>query len=305
MLLTDVVADAFDPPPRGKGGVSWRMSLAHPPETREALLALLDWYVESGADFALDDAPHDRYADSARAPTAVSEPPPPSRAVERGEPRAPLTPAPRRARPETLIAPPDEAARAAETTAAAARDLDDLAARLADFPHAPFRDMARHFLFGAGAPGARLMAFDAAPGATEESGGAAFSGERAKLLDNMLAAIGLDRGSARLAYVSPWRPPGDKALTPQEMAVFAPFARRHVELARPEVLLLFGEAPARIMLETGEPLAKLRGKCFDVRCGDHAARAFVFSSLDAMLKSAGLKPAAWRDLRAAAALLRS
>jgi DNA polymerase len=165
--------------------------------------------------------------------------------------------------------------------------------------------MAQHFLFGAGAPAARLIAFDAAPGVTEETGGEAFSGLSAKLLDNMLAAIGFDRSSATLAYVSPWRPPGDRALSPHEAAIFAPFARRRVELARPDVLLIFGEAPARIMLTTNEPVGKLRGKAFEARCGAHVARAFVFSSLEAMLKSAALKPAAWRDLRRAAEALES
>ena len=148
-----------------------------------------------------------------------------------------------------------------------------------------------------------LIAFDAAPGVTEETSGEAFSGLSAKLLDNMLAAIGFDRSSATLAYVSPWRPPGDRALSPHEAAIFAPFARRRVELARPDVLLIFGEAPARIMLTTNEPVGKLRGKAFEARCGAHVARAFVFSSLEAMLKSAALKPAAWRDLRRAAEAL--
>ena len=274
--------------------------------TREALVALLDWYVESGVDLALDDAPHDRYADSARMPEPVAPP----TAIEAApaapaSPRTSLAPAPVTLRPraETQIAAPEEAMRAARESAAAARDLADLATRLAEFPHAPFRDMAQHFLFSAGAQGARLMVFDAAPGATEEAGGEAFSGLQAKLLDNMLAAIGLNRASAYLAYVAPWRPPGDRALSAPEMAIFAPFARRHVELARPDVVLLFGETPARMLLETGDPLSRLRGKSFDLRCGDHAARAFVFSSLDAMLKSAGLKPAAWRDLRAASQAL--
>lgn len=264
---------------------------------RRALLALLDWHVESGVDLALDEAPHDRYADSARAP------PPPPAAAERVEARKPLKQEPAPPRRAAPLAAPDEAARTAVEEAARARDLDDLRARLADFAHAPFRDMAQHFLFSAGAPGARLMAFDAAPGATEEASGEAFSGPSAALLDNMLRAIGLNRESASLAYVSPWRPPGDKALSEQEAAIFAPFARRHVELAKPDVLLLFGETPARILLETGEPLSKLRGKSFEIRCGDHATRAFVFSSLDAMLKSPALKPAAWRDLRKAAAAL--
>jgi DNA polymerase len=274
------------------------------PLPRDALIALLDWYVESGVDLALDEAPHDRYADSARAPaTPLVEPPP---IATPGAPRAPAAPERPavRARPAPSVAAPDEAARAAQAAAQGASSLEELAAALADFPHAPFRNMAQHFLFSAGAPGARLMVFDAAPGATEESTGDAFSGQSATLLDNMLKAIGWSRETACLTYVAPWRPPGDRTLTAQELAIFAPFARRHVELARPEVLLLFGEAPARALLETQEPFSKLRGKRFELSCGERPAQAFVFSGLDAILKSSALKPSAWRLLREAAAALK-
>jgi uracil-DNA glycosylase len=93
-------------------------------------------------------------------------------------------------------------------------------------------------------------------------------------------------------------------MTPPQMAIFAPFARRHVELARPKVVLLLGDPPARALLASNETVASLRGKPFALRLGAHAATAFVFNSLDSLLKSpAALKPAAWRDLRAAAALL--
>jgi uracil-DNA glycosylase family 4 len=269
---------------------------APPPETRDALLALLDWYVESGVDLALDDAPHDRYAESARAPEPAPTPDAPRERI------APTPPAARR--PAPIIAAPDAAAQAAEAAAAAAQSLDDLAAALADFPHAPFRDMAQHFLFAAGTPGASLMVLDAAPGVSEETTGEPFSGEQARLLDNMLAAIGRSRETAYLTYVSPWRPPGVMSMTPPQMAILAPFARRHVELARPKVLLLLGEPPARVALSSTETVASLRGKAFEARFGDHAATAFVFNSLDSLIKSpAALKPAAWRDLRAAAALL--
>jgi uracil-DNA glycosylase len=268
--------------------------IAPTPETRDALLALLDWYVESGVDLALDDAPHDRYADSARAPEPAPAPEAPR---ERPAPAVPATRAP-------LIAAPDAAAQAAEATAAAAQSLDELAAALADFPHAPFRDMAQHFLFSAGTPGAPLMVLDAAPGVAEESTGEPFSSEQARLLDNMLAAIGRSRETAYLSYVSPWRPPGVMSMTPPQMAILAPFVRRHVELARPKVVLLFGEPPARVMLSSNDTVASLRGKPFELRSRDHAVTAFVFNSLDSLLKSpAALKPAAWRDLRAAAAIL--
>ncbi len=268
------------------------------PETRDALLALLDWYVESGVDLALDEAPHDRYADSARAAIeAAAAPAPAPRESAPAQNPKPV------ARPATILASPDEASRAAEAAAAEAKTIEALAAILADFPHAPFRDMAQHFLFSAGTAGAPLMVLDAAPGATEESTGEAFSGESARLLDNMLAAIGRSRESAWLAYAVPWRPPGDADPTPQQTAILAPFLRRHVELARPKVLLLFGEAPTRMLLETDEALGKLRGKPFEIRCGDHVAQGFVFNGLGKILKSWTLKPMAWRGLRAAAAAL--
>lgn len=271
--------------------------------TREALIALLDWYVESGVDLALDDAPHDRYADSARAPEPILALEAPV-AASLPETRPSLQEPSSRPRMETTVAAPDAAIRAAQAEAAAARDLDDLASRLAHFAHAPFREMAEHFLFAVGPGAPKLMVFDAAPGASEESSGVAFSGERAQLLDNMLAAIGQSRETARLAYVAPWRPPGDKLATPQEAAIFAPFAQRHVELARPEIVLLFGETPARALLGVTESVPKLRSRWFDAVCGAHSARAMVFIGLDSMLKSWSFKPAAWRDLRIVAAALK-
>ena len=271
--------------------------------TREALVALLDWYVESGVDLALDDAPHDRYADSARASEPANAPEAPIVAtLPEIRTQQPTTVS--RPRAGIAVAAPDAAIRAAQEEAAAARDLDDLALRLSHFAHAPFRDMAEHFHFAIGPATPKLMAFDAAPGASEESSGVAFSGEHAQLLANMLAAIGQSRETARLAYVAPWRPPGDKVASRQEAAIFAPFAQRHIELARPEIVLLFGETPARALLETGDSVTKLRGKWIEVACGAHRARAMVFSSLDAMLKSWSLKPAAWRDLRVVAAALK-
>lgn len=272
--------------------------------TREALIALLDWYVESGVDLALDDAPHDRYADSVSAPT-------PAKAFQASHVATPpesLSSQPAtatRPRVDAIVAAPDAAIRAAKEEAAAARDLDDLALRLAQFAHAPFRDMAEHFLFAIGPSRPKLMVFDAAPGASEESSGVAFSGERAQLLDNMLAAIGQSRQTTRLAYVAPWRPPGDKIAAHHEAAIFAPFAQRHLELARPEIVLLFGETPARALLGTNETVSKLRGDWLNAACGAHTARAMVFSSLDSMLKSWSLKPAAWRDLRVVAAALQA
>lgn len=276
---------------------------------RRALAALLEWYIENGVDLAVDHTPHDRYAERAPSVDPAQSGAPvrenlasPARVVVAESDMGPV--AAERLRPSVVA--PEVASGAAAAATVAAFDLADLAARFAQFDHAPFRDTAEHFLFAVGASQARLMAFDAAPGATEESEGIAFCGPKARLLDNMLSTIGFNHENARLAYVSPWRPPGDKSLSAQETAIFAPFARRHVEFVRPDVLLLFGDAPARALLAADVSASKLRGTLREMDFGGRVVRIMVFSSLDALLTTpAALKPAAWRDLRVVAAALRA
>lgn len=272
-----------------------------------ALAAALDWHLDCGVDLALNEAPHDRYAESARAPQA---------SIVASQPAAALEPSnnapPRRERAIAPAAPsrvtppafPDEAARAAREAAAGAMTLDELAARFADFDSCAYKAMASNFLFSAGTPGARLMVLDAAPGEEEERDGVAFRGARARLLDNMLAAIGLDRQTAYLAYLSPWRPAGGEAPTPQEALALLPFARRHVELARPEILVLLGDPVARAMLPTHDAGTQLYGRWFDCACGAATVRAMTLPALKSMLATASMKRSAWRGLRMAAQALR-
>lgn len=267
------------------------MPLETNPNQRIALAGLLEWYVENGVDLALDETPHNRYAecqeaeaasDAMRAPPIVAT----TLALSAGASRIAPT-----------IAMPDDAIKLASDVANSANDLQQLAANFAKFAQAPFYGLAEHFIFHAGAERAKLMILDAAPGVQEETTGAPFCGQQAQLLRNMLQAIGKNFDSVRLSYVSPWRPPGNRLMTPIEIAIFAPFVRRQVELAQPEIILLFGEAPVRAVLDINETLSKLRGKWQKVACGTHQGRALAFSSLEAMLKSPALKPAAWRDLR--------
>ncbi len=259
-----------------------------------ALVALLEFYASCGVDLALDEAAHDRYADSAKPPEEAPAPEPaPARPAE----------APRPAAPAAARVFPDEAARAAQEAAAGAQTLDELRERLAAFEGCGLKAMARHFLFSAGRPGAPLMVLDFAPGEAEERSGEAFSGPQARLLDAMLRAIGRNRDSAYLAYFSPWRPAGDIAAPPHETAALLPFARRHVELARPKALLLLGDGAAKPMLGTQESGAKLYGKWTDCVCGGLVAPAIVAPSPRAMLAQPIFKRAAWQALRRAAEAL--
>ena len=79
-----------------------------------------------------------------------------------------------------------------------------------------------------------LMLVGEAPGRDEDIEGLPFVGRSGQLLDRMLAAIGLDRTSAYIANVIPWRPPGNRTPTPQETEICRPFIERQIELANPE-----------------------------------------------------------------------
>lgn len=278
---------------------------------RRALAALLDWYLAAGVDIAVDDAPHDRFAESARpessAPAAeavASEPALSSPAPRRAASAPPLRSGPSdHSRNGVVPAFPEEAARAAKEAAASAADLAELRQRLETFDGCALKATAGHFIFAAGTPGARLMVLDFSPGEEEERGGEAFVGPRARLLDNMLKAIGLGRESAYLAYATPWRPPGERELNASETAALLPFLQKHVELAAPEVLLILGDATARAALGAND-VARLRGQWFDYACETKSVRALLSLSLGNLLKTPILKRNAWRDLRAVASALK-
>jgi len=254
----------------------------------QALKSLLEYYRACGVDCAVEEAPRDRFADSARgvakAPERVEAPPPePKTRAEKARAAAPIF--------------PDEAIRAAESIAASARTLDELREALAGFDGCGPLSNAKHFLFSAGAPGG-LMALDYAPGEAEERGGEPFSGDEARLLDAMMAAIGESRETAYYAYFSPWRPAGGQKLAPHVAAALAPFARRHIELARPKALLLLGDDTTKILLATNEPAPRVYARRFDVQFGGESVAVFPAPGLAAMLRTNALKRAAWRALRA-------
>ena len=253
-----------------------------------ALQALLDYYRACGVDCALDETARDRFADSAR--------PLPKAPVEEN----PAPPQPRSGKPPVALFP-EETARIAESVAAAARTLDELRESLSAFEGFGSVANARHFLFSRGAP-AEVMAMDYAPGEAEERGGIAFSGAEARLLEAMLGAIGTARNDSYCAYFSPWRPPGGRAFAPHVASVLAPFARRHIELARPKAVLLLGDA-ARHVLGSSETPTRLYARPFELRLGEQTIVAVPAPGLSAMLRTSALKPRAWSALRTIGARL--
>ena len=262
------------------------MDVEADPDERRALLSLLAYYRALGVDCALDPLPHDRFVESKRPPA-----PPP----ELARPSAPVS--------RTIAAAPlaaDEVTAEAQRIAAGARDLEALAHGLAGFDALGMGRVARHFLFAEGDPSSRVMVMEVAPGEEEERSGAPFCGPEARLLEAILKSIGVARSEAYLAYFAPWRSAGGQAPAPHLAEALTPFARRHIALAKPKVLLLFGDFAWRV-LGRDEAFGKMQGRRFDLRLEGAEMAAFVAPGLSSIVKSAALKRSCWKLLRPLAA----
>jgi DNA polymerase len=116
-------------------------------------------------------------------------------------------------------------------------------------------------VFGVGPQKADWMVIGEAPGENEDLQGEPFVGQAGKLLDNMLRALGLNRReSVYIANVLKCRPPGNRNPEPEEVAQCEPFLRRQVDLLQPRIILAMGRFAVQSLLQTTEPMGKLRGR---------------------------------------------
>ncbi|TVR09379.1 MAG: uracil-DNA glycosylase [Salinarimonadaceae bacterium] len=272
------------------------MSFAAPDQA--ALRALVEFYAAAGVDCALEGEPIDRFAQerrrredalAARAGRSDANAPAPAAA----QPRAASA-----ASPALRALDPGEAEISARERAANAPDLEALRAALADFDGCALKLSAKSLVFADGKPGARVMLVGEAPGSEEDRQGKPFVGRSGQLLDRMLAAIGLDRESVYIANVVPWRPPGNRTPTPQEIAVCLPFLRRQIALCSPDILVCLGGPAMQALLGVREGILKARGRWRSYDDGQRTIRALATLHPAYLLRQPLQKRLAWRDLRA-------
>jgi len=268
-------------------------------EPAPTLSQLLAFYLEAGVDCAMSDAPVDRLSDSdaaRRGENALSG--------EAGPTRPP--------RPVgvTVVAPaaeplpsPEAAVASAREAARTAASLDELRALLEKFDGCALKATATRLVFADGNPNARIMFVGEAPGREEDIEGLPFVGRSGKLLDRMIAAIGLDRTMVYIANVIPWRPPGNRTPTPQETQICLPFIQRQIELVDPDILVTLGNPSTQTLLSTREGIMKTRGRWFEYHTGTREIRAIATFHPAYLLRSPAYKRHSWQDLRAIAKAL--
>lgn len=257
-------------------------------DIRAAMLSALEWQIELGVDEAICETPINRFEEPAKA--KVSAEPAATAAAPTAEAlRGPTS------SPALVQDSPDTAVLAASATT-----LEELATSMRNFDGTPLKAAARQFVFCDGLAGADLMIVGEAPGQEEDRQGKPFVGRAGQLLDRMLAAIGRSRTetdppkSVYITNMLPWRPVGNRTPTPEESALFLPFVLRHIQLARPKVLLSMGNTPTKALLKTSIGIKRMRGQWVD-----HAAtglRLLPTFHPAYLLRQPADKKLAWQDL---------
>lgn len=267
-------------------------------------LHILNWLVEAGADEAVGEVAVDRF-NARPPPKGEVDPPKADRAVAARiataspRPHQPLA----QIKPTTLAPLATDGFGSALEIAARAQTLPELKAALESFEGSQLKKLATTTVFADGNPLSRIMFIGEAPGRDEDAAGLPFVGRAGKLLDKMLSAIQLDRSSAYIINVMPWRPPDNRNPDPGEVAMCIPFLRRHIELAAPKILILLGAVSARHVLGLNDGIMKLRGRWLEYRIGTEMIPVLPTLHPAYLLRQPGHKKLAWRDLQAVQARL--
>lgn len=157
-------------------------------------------------------------------------------------------------------------------------------------------------VFGVGDRAADWLFIGEGPGAEEDELGDPFVGQAGKLLDSMLAALGIARGrGVYIANVVKCRPPGNRNPTPEESAACAPYLDRQIELVNPGLIVALGKSAALRLLGTDASLASLRGKVH--RYNDTPVVVTYHPAY--LLRTLADKAKAWEDLLFARRTLRA
>jgi uracil-DNA glycosylase len=305
---------------------------------RDELVSLLRWYVEQGVEEVVDDEAIDRFAAPPPAAVAgtpsftppgapataggtvpfpsaqpgsgsAGEPVRGSGGQPGGQSGGQLATPPAAPRRPAVSAPPPrapvpiESPQLVEDARALARrcgTIADLEAAVRAFEGCALKRTAKNTVFADGVAGADVMIVGEAPGADEDRMGKPFVGVSGQLLDRMFGAIGLSRESnLYITNILFWRPPGNRTPTVAEQAICLAFTRRHIELARPRLLVLAGGTAAKSVLDTTEGIMRLRGRWTTVTLEDGSAVPTLPTFHPAyLLRTPASKRQSWIDLLA-------
>ena len=137
--------------------------------------------------------------------------------------------------------------------------LKDLQSFIENYDECELSHTARSTVFCDGNVDAEVMLIGEAPGNQEDIEGKPFVGKSGQLLDKILETININRTNCYISNIIPWRPPGNRNPTTEEINTCLPFIKKHIQLINPKILMLIGSISAKSILDQTIGITKLRG----------------------------------------------
>ncbi len=212
----------------------------------------------------------------------------------------PVEEAPKAMAASVFTPPPVVAHSSAVPTSPAGLDWPELARQVASCRACSLCQQRKQAVLGVGDPNPDWLFVGEGPGAEEDVQGEPFVGQAGKLLDNMLAALGIVRGDkVYIGNAVKCRPPGNRTPEAAEMMACRPYLERQIALLKPKVIVLLGKAAVFSVLNEDKTLASMRGQRFE-----YAGIPVVVTYHPAyLLRNLPDKAKAWEDLLLARRLL--
>lgn len=182
--------------------------------------------------------------------------------------------------------------------------LEAIRELLGECTRCPLHEQRRTIVFGEGNPQAQLMFVGEGPGADEDRQARPFVGKAGQLLTRMIRAMHLDRADVYIASVVKCRPPNNREPHRQEIHTCLPFLEAQIAAVKPNVIVALGKVAATTLLDTQEPISRLRGR-FHVRNGVHVMPTYHPSYLLRAEPDKRPKAETWADLQMVMSLLDS
>ena len=181
-----------------------------------------------------------------------------------------------------------------ENTETSGLTLQELYTKISRCTKCPLARTRNNVVPGEGVENPDVLVIGEGPGYDEDMSGRPFVGKAGVLLDKMLAAINLDRTkNCYIANIVKCRPPQNRDPLPDEQATCNAFLQAQIHILKPKMILCMGRIAGHKMLETQEPLNKLRGQIFEY----HGIPLMVTYHPSALLRDESLKAPAWQDLK--------
>ena len=186
-----------------------------------------------------------------------------------------------------------------------ATDLSSLEKLFKNFEGCHLKKTANKFITYEGTNDSEILIIDGTPESEEDKEGKPFVGDKGKLFEKMIGAINLKREDVFIVNSIPWRPPGNRYPTNEEINLCRPFIFHLISLLNPKIILCMGEVATNQILGLNESIINSRGKWYSLKTpsyynfneGNNKKIVLPTFNISYLLKRPETKRQAWEDMK--------